>query len=40
MKYYNYQFGININNFGFIANGVNKDDQWKRINLGFDGINF
>ena len=33
--FYNYQFGTNINNFGFIATGINKDDQWKRINLGF-----
>ena len=33
--FYNNQFGININNFGFIATGINKDDQWKRINLGF-----
>ena len=33
--FYNKQHGININNFGFIATGINKDDQWKRINLGF-----
>ncbi len=33
--FYNNQYGINISNFGFIATGINKDDQWKRINLGF-----
>ena len=34
--FYNIQHGINISNFGFIASpGINKDDQWKRINLGF-----
>ena len=33
--FYNKQHGINISNFGFIATGINKDDQWKRVNLGF-----
>lgn len=33
--FYNNQLGININNFGFIATGINIDDQWKRVNLGF-----
>ena len=33
--FYNNKFGVKINNFGFIATGTSKDDQWKRINLGF-----
>ena len=33
--FYNNQHGINISNFGFIVTGINKDNQWKRINLGF-----
>ena len=28
-------FGANISNFGFIAKGINDNQQWKRVNIGF-----
>ena len=31
----NNNFGANISNFGFIAKGINDNQQWKRVNIGF-----
>ena len=31
----NNNFGANISNFGFIAKGINDNQQWNRVNIGF-----